>query len=81
MAILRWKLPRTFTNQEPLRPRDIDAVMVYGLNPQQEVIRLPGFTQVYVLRGLPTGQHCYTVTSIVDSVESDEPDMVCKWIP
>lgn len=79
-ALLRWQLPSTFTHGDPLRVQDIDSVMVYGLNPQQEVIRLPGFTQVYVLRGLPPGQNCYTVTVVVDQMESDEPQMVCKFI-
>jgi len=79
-AKIRWILPDTYTNQEPLVKQDISAINVYGTEPRRLIVARPGVSTSYTVTGLTLGEHCFFTTAVVGTVESDDSEVVCKLI-
>jgi len=79
-AILFWQLPETYTDDTPLEKRNLSEVRVYRTNPRRLIASRPGVTVVYAVRGLSPGENCFFVTAVVNTVESDDSEVVCKSI-
>ena len=79
-AIIFWRLPQTYTDASPLKKQDLSEIRVYRMNPRRLITSRPGVTTVYVVRGLILGENCFFVTAVVDMIESDDSEVVCKSV-
>ena len=79
-VVIFWQLPQMYTDDSPLGKQDLSEMRVYRMNPRRLVASRPGVTTVYVVRGLSSGENCFFVTAVVDTVESDDSEVVCKFI-
>jgi len=79
-ARIGWTLPTTYTDGSSLERRDLSAINVYGTDPRRLIAARPGVTTSYMATNLSPGEHCFFVTAVVDTVESDDGDVVCKSI-
>jgi len=80
IAWIGWTLPTTYTDGTPLGRRDLSAINVYGTNPRRLIAARPGRTITYVVTNLRPGEHCFFVTAVVDTIESDDGEVVCKSV-
>jgi len=55
-------------------------MLVYGTNPRRLIATRPGVSTSYTVTGLSSREHCFFVTAVVDPVESDDSEVVCKSI-
>ena len=79
-AVIFWHLPQTYTDDSFLEKRDLSEIRVYRTNPRRLVASRPGVTTVYAVRGLSFGENCFFVTAVVDMIESDDSEVVCKSV-
>jgi len=79
-ARIGWTLPTTYTDGSSLARKDLSAINVYGTNPRRLIAVRPGVTTSYMATNLSPGEHCFFVTAVVDTIESDDGDVVCKSV-
>lgn len=79
-ATIYWSLPTTYVDLSPLDPSKLTAIIVYRNDPVQQLQVLSGRSTTVVISNLSIGQHCFFVTAVVGSAESDGSGVVCKRV-
>lgn len=77
---LTWELPTTFEDGTPLGDTTLSAVMVYIAVPRERLEVLAGNRTFYIARELDKGTHCFVLTAVIGTLESDDSEIVCKTI-
>jgi len=80
IARIGWTLPTTYTDGSSLDRRDLSAINVYETNPRRLMAVRPGRSTSYTAVSLRPGMHCFFVTAVVDTIESDDGQVVCKLV-
>lgn len=79
-ACVNWTAATTFVDGTPLPATGVTYNVYSQVVNTPPVLRTTVAASSVVLKGLPLGDHCFWVRTVVNGVESDNSNIACKTL-